>query len=161
MWSLIKFFKKATGNYVEVSADNPLPTELTGSNVTEDGEVKVVETDIEWQKPGDIQSVYADPFATSTTPLGISATYTSATLDMLAGNNACTRLVVNYAADQDGTLTLEVSLDGSTWHAIAALTAGKTGEMDKRIALRYVRVKLANGAVAQTKFIIAATRMAL
>lgn len=139
--------------------------QLSGSIVEDAGDgnevVKIKEETIVWQKPVDIQSVFAEIVASSTTTLAENATYTSATIDMQAGDNACSRLVVNFGSDQDGTLSLEGSLNGTDWHTIFTAQAGKSAEIDKRIALRYVRVVLKNGATAQGSNFIVATRMAL
>ncbi len=133
-------------NKVSGTGEDAATVQLTGATI---------------QQPIDIQSIFTELVASSTTTLDVSATYTSATIDMQDGDNACSRLVVNFASDQDGTLSLETSLDGTTWHTIAAGESGKLGYIDSRIALRYVRVVVKNGTTAQTKNLVVATRMVM
>lgn len=100
--------------------------------------------------PTDIQTIYrAQAFAT-TTVLGASASYTSATVDGLNYR----RLTGRVYADQAGTLYLEHSDDDVTWDVITTISvaAGDKKGFDEPFYLRYGRARYVNGATAQTAF---------
>lgn len=89
----------------------------------------------------------------TTTPLDASGTYYSGALDIRRFG----RLVGYASADQDGTLTIEHSHDGSTFvptHNIT-VTAGTPTHVDIPTLAPYALVKYTNGANPQTTFTLA------
>jgi len=100
--------------------------------------------------PVDKQAVYRTQAFLTTTALGADASYTSATFDALLYR----RITGKVFADQDGTLNLQHSDDGTTWDTLTnmSVTANTPVKYDEPIYCRYVRVNYVNGAVAQTTF---------
>ncbi|MCA6305666.1 MAG: hypothetical protein IM628_12745 [Phenylobacterium sp.] len=88
----------------------------------------------------------------STTALGAGATLTGASRD--AGATATfSYFAANVTADQAGTVRVEKSTDATTWRrATADLALAANGVVDVRIpvTVRYHRVIVVNGGVAQT-----------
>ena len=125
LFQRVKLIYGADGaNEGDVSSANPLPVNFTKSATVID---------------------------TSTTPLGIGASYTSPTLDHSINGAYVTHYV---KADVDGTHYAEESHDGTNW--VIADTETVTGgtplrESHQAIA-RYSRARYVNGGVAQTTF---------
>lgn len=102
----------------------------------------------------------------STTALGSAATYTGTSRDLLAvaGNSTSAspwrEFAVSVFADQAGTLSIEVSKDGTTWRPApanecpaVAVSANTSGCARLRSGpWRYARGKYVNGGVAQGTF---------
>lgn len=88
---------------------------------------------------------------TTTTPLGISAVYTSATFDTTVVGKFVTHFIY---ADQDGQHSFEESHDGSTWHVVDLDTyvATEVFVEEHIVNARYHRVRFLNGATGQTTF---------
>ena len=97
-------------------------------------------------------------FNESTTPLGISATFTGAARSVgttqykghfYAAFNA------QVTADQAGTVRIEISNNGTTWYrasADTALSAGGVVILSVPVTAQFYRVVVVNGAAAQTSF---------
>lgn len=130
MWALIKFLKTSVQDYVEVSADNPLPVTSSG-----------------------VQTVQAAPRVlanSSTTPLGAGATYTSPSIDISAKNEIRGKVY----SDQSGTLNIQQSDDGTTWDTVTAVavSGGIASKVSDVCFCRYLRAVYINGATPQTTF---------
>lgn len=104
--------------------------------------------------PVDKQAVYRTQAFLTTTALGASASYTSATFDGLLYR----RITGKVFADQAGTLNLQHSDDGITWDTLTTInvTASTPAKFDEPIYCRYVRANYVNGATAQTVFRLSA-----
>ena len=95
----------------------------------------------------------------TSTPLAANGVFTGATIDTT--NNVGDQLVVNLYSDQASAANgavLQGSDDAATWYPLAegALTASTPLQLSAYIVHRYVRVKLTNGATAQTVLNVAA-----
>ena len=93
-----------------------------------------------------------DDANSTTAPLGSGATFTG---DWVVNNDA--QLAVNCLADQDGSLYVEFSIDGTT--ALQTLSKfyqvfANQGQFDALVKMpgRYHRVRFVNGGTAQTSF---------
>jgi len=86
----------------------------------------------------------------TTTALGVSGTYTSASIDGIQYR----RLTGKVFADQAGTLEIHHSDDGTTWDTITSISvsASTPASFDEPIYTRYIRVNYVNGTTAQTAF---------
>ncbi len=108
-------------------------------------------------------NVSPDYLLESTSPLGISATYTGAWLDTSTLGYA--RVFALAAADQTGTMYIDFSEDKTNISISVSAAIGVPAtplvagyfadEADIETVLlgRYVRVRVVNGATAQTKFV--------
>lgn len=96
-------------------------------------------------------------FTESTTPLGVSATFTGSTHDSGATPPAYSYFGCTVNTDHVGTLDVDVSPDGTTWTvaATAAIVASTPLDLTVRLRTRYQRCRLVNGAVAQTILLLA------
>lgn len=88
---------------------------------------------------------------TTSTPLGISATYTTPTFDSLTTGTFVTH---HMYADQAGTHIFEQSTDGTNWEiedqdTVLAATPKTEAHI---VTARYHRARFVNGGVAQTVF---------
>lgn len=93
-----------------------------------------------------------DSANSSTTPLGSAGTFTG---DWIQNDNA--QIAFNVLADQDGTVFVEFSIDGTT--ALQTLSKSyqvfaNEPQFDALVKMpgRYHRVRFVNGATPQTKF---------
>lgn len=95
----------------------------------------------------------------TTTNLGISATFTGTARDTgtAAGSN-CPFAYFNafFIANQTGTASIEASNDNTTWFTVAtaALAVSTPLSLQIPVTTRYYRVKLVNGATAQTSVFV-------
>jgi hypothetical protein len=100
--------------------------------------------------PTDKQAVYRTQAFLTTTPLAGNASYTSATFNALLFK----RITGKVFANQDGTLNLQHSDDGSTWDTLTSISvsANTPAKFDEPIYCQYVRVNYTNDATSQTTF---------
>jgi hypothetical protein len=113
------------------------------------GEAEVTTNDI---FPTDKQAQLKTQIENNTTPLGISAVYTGASFDTMADGVNFTWLTGIVRADVAGTLFIEQSSDGTNWFGLdtISIVANANQKINVDILLRYVRILISNGAVAQT-----------
>lgn len=148
-------------------ADNLSKTEWdAGAEVASDdiGTIHYPRVKVTWGADGtanDASAVTALPVAflrdaathvdTTSTPLGISATYTTATFDSLTTGTFVTHHIY---ADQDGTHIFEQSTDGTNWETADsdAVLAGTPKTEAHIVTARYHRARFVNGGVAQGVF---------
>ena len=96
----------------------------------------------------------------TTTPLGISGVYTSSSIDSLTFPQ---RNLINCQvfADQNGTLYMEVSMDGTNWDYVQCsipVLANVSAVMSWQNPFdRYYRFRYINGTIAQTVFRLSST----
>jgi hypothetical protein len=95
----------------------------------------------------------------TTTNLGISATFTGTARDAGVAANAsywATYFNAFFLANQAGTAYIEGSNDNTTWYTIAtaAIAVSVPLTLQVPVMTRYHRVKVVNGAVAQTSFFV-------
>ena len=107
----------------------------------------------------DNQAVYRPAAFKTTTVLGASGVFTSASVDG-ANFRRITGLATSNVA---GTLNIEQSEDATAWHVVhtEALAAGAVGKYDVLLYERYVRGRFVNGATAQTSFLFTGRLSAL
>ncbi len=88
--------------------------------------------------------------ASTTTALGASVTFTSASFDV----SSAKFIVGSVYADVDGTLYIEQSPDGTNWDVSSAFSVtGGTGiGFSVEVVAPYARVRYTNGATAQSSF---------
>ncbi|MEM4844526.1 MAG: hypothetical protein QXU08_08975 [Ignisphaera sp.] len=88
--------------------------------------------------------------ASTTSPLGANASWTSASIDMLN----YTKLYVTVFANQAGTLYIDQSPDGSNWDVTESISVSANigVAVVREIVARYCRVRYVNGSTAQTVF---------
>jgi hypothetical protein len=95
-----------------------------------------------------------DPGNSSTTILGNGGVFIGTAFDALNYNT----VAVNITSDQAGTISLQMSPDGSNWNELDAntynptLDSGGTFSVISPLRVRYFRVVYVNGGVAQTYF---------
>lgn len=96
---------------------------------------------------------YMVHYSDSTTPLGANATFTG-TSRLLGNPNFTDKFRAFANADQGGTLYIEQSRNGSTWHALnsVSVSANTPTTLEASIYMQYVRVRYVNGATPQTSF---------
>lgn len=89
----------------------------------------------------------------STAALAANASVTGATRDNTA-SPLYQRFAARSFADQNGTLVIESSTDGTTWREVRRVLAGadQGTTLDVLVMERYYRSKFVNGAVANTAF---------
>lgn len=92
-------------------------------------------------------------YTDSTTPLAASASYTGTARDG-SSTGSYNKFRARSFADQDGTLYIDQSRDGTTWRTTDSVLvgAGETKFLEAKVVARYVRVRYVNGATAQTNF---------
>ena len=100
--------------------------------------------------PSDIQAIYKYLLAETSTPLPASATYTGSSVE----TTTYTKLVGIVYSDQDGTLYIEQSIDGTNWDYAdsASVTGGNAQPVDYIVRAKYVRARYVNGSTDQTIF---------
>jgi len=101
-------------------------------------------------KTSDTAYVLMRKLVSTTTALGANSTYTSSK-QTVAGFS---RLVGTVYADQDGTLYVEQSSDGTNYDVTSSFSVtGGTGlGFSVEIVAPFARIKYTNGANAQTTF---------
>lgn len=106
-----------------------------------------------------ITSAGGTQYTDTTTNLTSGATYTGTGRDASTGANNRFRVMIMHTAGlTPATLVYEQSTDNTTFretHRIPIPSDGKYRTFDLPINLRYVRVKVVNGATAQTAFFLA------
>jgi len=114
----------ADGSATDVSSANPLPVSVTAITNTSD---------------------------TTSTPLGIGATWTSTAFDTSTGGCFFTSFLLS---DQAGIHYIDESVDNVTWSEIhGTATIANEVHLDQHtVHARYVRSRHTNGGVAQTTF---------
>lgn len=82
--------------------------------------------------------------------LAISGVWNGPALN-LGANHSFLRMRAMFTADQAGTAYVEQSRDGTNWRVVAsqAVTAGTPTSVEALVVAQYVRLRYANGAVAQ------------
>ena len=95
---------------------------------------------------------FASTDNTTTTQLGVSATYTGT-----GEQNQLPYVIVDVESDQEGTLFLEFSVDGTNWASPGAsngyhISPGNRVVRSALKASRYFRVRYVNGSTAQSTF---------
>jgi hypothetical protein len=115
---------------------------------TDPGATKIIDVGI--IIPTDKQAIYRHAEIDYTTPITGSGTYTSSAIDGLT----LKRVTGTVYADQDGTLNIQESKDGTTYRTTVtqAITASTPYAFDAIFHSRYIRLNYVNGAVAQTVF---------
>lgn len=138
--------KTRTLNQTISSQDVHQSTVIIGNSTTAD----LAEVQTDGTLPVRIKS-QATVIDTTTTPLGISATYTSPTFDTALNGNFLSQFIY---ADVDGTHKHDESHDGSTWREAysEAYTAGSVMVEKHYHGARYVRYRFVNGGTAQATF---------
>jgi hypothetical protein len=98
-------------------------------------------------------------FTQSIFPLAANASFTGGNRD----TSLNPRIVIYCLTDQAGTLILEGSPDNSTWLNCGsfAVSANQPFELSKVIALKFYRLRYANGATAQTSFRLYSSQIAI
>jgi hypothetical protein len=140
-----------TGGRGGVAKANGLPVATVGGTVDT---VTTVGTVTRAGTVANLASVYA-----STANLAASAVYTGPTIDLGASPNV-DRLRAFAFADQPGSLWFEVSIDATTWRALAPVVANGANNgitTDVPAVLRYARVKYQNTGAATTTVLGVAT----
>ena len=88
--------------------------------------------------------------AETTTPLSASGTYTGTSTEATEYD----RVIGIVYSDQDGTLYIDYSIDGTNWDYSDAITVtgGTAQGVDYLVKARYIRVRYVNGSTDQTVF---------
>jgi hypothetical protein len=99
-----------------------------------------------------LEAVIKQQIEENTTPVGASATYTSASFDTMADGINYTWLTGHVFANQAGNLYIEQSSNDVAWERLdnISLVASTPSKINVEILSRYIRLVLVNGAVAQT-----------
>jgi hypothetical protein len=103
------------------------------------------------QLPTNLQSSRQGTLDSTTTALAASGTYTTASAVSCA---VYRRIVGSVYCDQDGTLNVQQSPDGTDWDVTSTFTVtGGTGQgFSVEVVAPYMRLDYVNGTTAQTTF---------
>jgi hypothetical protein len=138
-------------NIVGLLAWDEAAAEWKNLKVSTAGNLQVAVSEANIIVPVDRQATYRAFFTESTTPLLAGASFTGATRDA----QYYTQFRAKAYADQDGTLYIQQSRDGTTWRTThsQALAAGETQQIVAELVDRYCRVYFENpGLNDQTAF---------
>ena len=122
-----------------------LPSDLTAA-----GNLKLSIQESAIMTPQDLQAQLRTLHASTTTALAASASWTSASEEVLTFG----RITGTVFADVAGTLYVEQSPDNTNWDVVDSwsVSAGAGLGFSVELVGRYVRIRFTNGATAQTTF---------
>jgi len=114
------------------------------------GNVKVSVEEASIRVPVDKQAVYRAQLFSVTSNLNASATYTTPGYDMYY----FTHFQGYVYSDVDGTLHIEISMNGSDWRRLKSISVsgGSTVTFNEEVIARYYRIVYENGATATSTF---------
>lgn len=89
--------------------------------------------------------------------LGGAAAVNGVAHDLSVSRSSLDRFRAFAVSDQAGTLSVQQSVDGTTWHELGtqAVSANTPVQIEVKIVLPLVRVRYVNGATPQTSFLLA------
>lgn len=143
-----------------VDSNNYLNTHLRTaeqlpSSLTSNGNLKISVEESSIKQPVDKQAILRVQVVEDTTTLDANVTYTSPSID----TSNYSKFQGFVASDQDGTLYIDESADGSNWVQIdsKSVTGSSANPpvgvpFNEDVTAHYMRIRYVNGATAQNSF---------